>query len=532
MNRWSPKIAAVALTGLLVGGVRVEAQAQSTAQNQTSTPNQKAAQNQDDVHPIKAKKQRKQKKAYDLNANPLAGVQSKQPDKELYDKAMVAMKKGRYDVARLDLQTLLNTYPESEYRMRAKLSVGDTWYKEGGSAALTQAEAEYEDFITFFPDAPEAAEAKMKVADIYYDQMEKPDRDPINAEQAEKEYREMVNMFPDSSLIPRAKQRLRDVQEVLAEREFEIGSYYESREDYVAALARLETVADTYPLFSRSDQVLIGIGDAYAGQAHNISIISKMNGAIRERLHTMYEDKAAEAYAKVITRYPMAPHVEDARDRLVAMNRPVPEPTDAAIAESDAEERSRQPLHFTDKTLDLIRRGPTVVEAVHVGEPSLDDPKRVLAPEITKQSLVMYADAANVGKPVAPAQAVVPTGPNEPPRSDQPSAAPLQMQAPGAGTGVGVEVVNAPNSGAAPANTAAADPNALVNSVGPASTVVPEAEKPAEAPLQQNDIKPGENPSQGTDTVNGKAKKPKVNQSEESSSKKKKKKGLAKLNPF
>ena len=141
---------------------------------------------------------KKQKKPYNLNANPLANVQSKQPDKELYDKAMVAMKKGRYDVARLDLQTLLNTYPESEYRMRAKLSVGDTWFKEGGSAALTQAEAEYEDFITFFPNAPEAAEAKMKVADIYYQQMEKPDRDYTNAQQAEREYREMINMFPDS----------------------------------------------------------------------------------------------------------------------------------------------------------------------------------------------------------------------------------------------------------------------------------------------------------------------------------------------
>ena len=72
----------------------------------------------------------------------------------------------------------------------------------------------------------------------------------------------------------------------------------------------------------------------------------------------------------------MAPHVEDARDRLVAMNRPVPEPTQEAIAESDAEERSRQPVHFTDKTLGIIKHGPTVVEAVHVGEPSLDDPKR------------------------------------------------------------------------------------------------------------------------------------------------------------
>ena len=165
--------------------------------------------------------------------------QSKQPDKELYDKAMVALKKGRYDVARLDLQTLLNTYPDSEYRMRAKLSVGDSWFKEGGTAALTQAEAEYNDFITFFPDAPEAAEAKMKVGDIYYQQMEKPDRDYTNAQEAEKAYREMINMFPDSALIPRAKQKLRDVQEVLAERETQIGLYYESRENFVASIARL-----------------------------------------------------------------------------------------------------------------------------------------------------------------------------------------------------------------------------------------------------------------------------------------------------
>jgi outer membrane protein assembly factor BamD len=242
----------------------------------------------------------------------------------------------------------------------------------------------------------------------------------------------------------------------------------------------------------------------------------------------MYQDKAAAAYAKVITRYPMAPHVEDARDRLVAMNRPIPEPTEAAIAESDAEERSRQALHFTDKTMDIIKRGPTVVEAVHVGEPTITDPTRVLAPEITKQNIQLFTEAVNVGRPpAAPAPAAVPTGPNEPPRSDQPSTAPLQMQGPGAGTGVGVEVVSAP------ASAAVADPNALVKPVVPPNSVLPEADRPAEAPVQVNDIKPGEVPQQGNDaTAGGKTKKPKVDQSEESSSKKKKKKGLAKLNPF
>ena len=497
MKRFSKKFAVLALVMLVFAGV--------TAQAREKAP--------------------KHKKKVDLSANPLGNVESKQPDKTLYDKAMVALKKGRFDVARLDLQTLLNTYPDSEYRMRAKLSVGDSWFKEGGTAALTQAEAEYNDFITFFPDAPEAAEAKMKVGDIYYQQMEKPDRDYTNAQEAEKAYRDMINMFPDSALIPRAKQKLRDVQEVLAERETQIGLYYEGRENYNASIARLRTVVETYPLYSKSDQALLAIGDAYAGEAHNVQIAPNLPGAIRERLMTVYLDRAAASYDKVITRYPMAPHVEDARDRLVAMNRPVPEPTQAAIAESDAEERSRQALHFTDKTLGLIKRGPTVVEAVHVGEPSLNDPKRTFAPEVTKENLAMFNDAANAGKAAAPEAAAKPTGVNEPPRTDQPSSAPLQMEAPAGGTGVGAEIVSAPSG------TPAADPNALVKPVGPTSTALPAADKPAEAPLQVNEIKPGTAPTQPTEAA-GKHKKPKTDLSDESSSKKKKKKGLAKVNPF
>jgi outer membrane protein assembly factor BamD len=491
MNRLSMKIGALALAVLVLG---VSAQAKD--------------------------KKPKHKKNQDLSANPLANVASKQPDKELFDKAMVALKKGRFDVARLDLQTMLNTYPDSEYRMRAKLAVGDSWFKEGGTAALTQAEAEYKDFITFFPQAPEAAEAQMKVADIFYQQMEKPDRDYLNAQRAEQEYRAMINQFPDSTLVPRAKQKLRDVQEVLAERETQIGLYYGSRENFSASIARLQTVVDTFPLYSKSDQALLGIGDAYAGQARAVRIAPGLPNAVRERLAAVYQDRAATAYTRVITRYPMAPRVEDARDRLVAMNRPVPEPTAEAVAESDAEERSRQALHFTDKTLGLIKHGPTVVEAVHVGEPSLEDPKRTLAPDVTKQNIALFSEAMNAGKPAAAAGAATPTGANEPPRSDQPSTAPLQLEKPEGGTGVGVQIVNAPT----------ADPNAVIKPVGPTSTALPAAEKPSEAPDQVNEVKPGSTPAQST--ADAKKKKPKADLSDESSSKKKKKKGLSKINPF
>ncbi|HKV54044.1 MAG TPA: outer membrane protein assembly factor BamD, partial [Candidatus Binataceae bacterium] len=432
---------------------------------------------------------RHKKKDFDLKKNPLANVKSEQPDLILYNKAMQQMKKGHYDVARLDLQTLLNTYcPDSQYCMRAKLSVGDTWFKEGGTAAMMQAEAEYKDFIVFYPDAPEAAEAQMKVADIYYDQMEKPDRDYTNADQAEQEYRNMINQFPDSPLVPRAKQRLRDVQEVLAEREFEIGAYYQSVQNYNAAIARLETVADTYPLFSKSDQVLIAIGDSYEGEARNVQLAAQVPGAVRERLVGEYENRAAAAYDKVIARYPMAPHVEDARDRLVAMNRPIPTPSQAAIAESDAEERSRQPLHFTDSLFGLIKRGPTMVEAAHVGDPSLTDPSRTLATEVNKQNTDLFIQARDAGKPAQPAVAATPTTANEPPRSDRPNEAPVLNGAPAEGTTMGVQIVSAPNS--TPGDAApAANPNALVQPITNNTAALPPVEKPGEAPTQINDIK-------------------------------------------
>ena len=71
-------------------------------------------------------------------------------------------------------------------------------------------------------------------------------------------------------------------------------------------------MVDTYPLYSKSDLALLAIGDAYAGEARAVQM-ARLPGAVKERLRSMYLDKAAAAYTKVIMRYPMAPRVEDAK---------------------------------------------------------------------------------------------------------------------------------------------------------------------------------------------------------------------------
>jgi outer membrane protein assembly factor BamD len=510
------------------------------------------------------------------SSNPLAGLDSKQPDKELYDKAMTALKKGHFDVCRLDLQTLLNTYPDSEYQMRAKLAIGDSWFKEGGSAAYTQAESEYKDFITFFPNVPEAAEAQMRVADIYYMQMEKPDRDYTNVQRAEQEYRQMINQFPDSPLIPRAQQHLRDVQEVLAQREFEIGSFYAARENWSASIARLQTVADTYPLFSHSDSTLIQLGDDYEAQARAVMLPTfHIPPAAKEKLTAIYNEQAAAAYSKVVTKYAMAPRVEDAKDRLIALGRPIPEPTPEQLAESQAEEESRVPVKLTQRAVLLFSKAPSTVAAAHVGQPTMTDPAPTLATQVNKATLTAYNSAVAGTTAAAPAPAVSADIQNgtAPPRSDQPAPAPRLENLPeGGGTGVGAEIITAPsNSGgstapatapagnaapggdtttapptvngnptptAAPGIPTAAPDNGGLKPVGSSGTVaLPAVDKPAEAPSQVNDVKAAP-PAQVTTGTTSAAANPKkgdrgkYDDSTESSSKHKKKKGLDKLNPF
>ena len=475
-------------------------------------------------------------------SNPLADVKSKQPDKELYDKAMVAMSKGRYDVCRLDLQTLLNTYPESEYQMRAKLAIGDSWFKEGGTAAYTQAESEYKDFITFFPNQPEAAEAQMKVADIYFMQMEKPDRDYNDTLKAEAEYRQMIQQFPDSTLVPRAKQRLREVQEVLAEREYQIGSYYASRENYAGSIARLQTVVDTYPIYSKSDLALLTLGDAYAAEGQ---YAKKMNisPAAKERLVAVYNDRAAECYTKIVTRYPMAPHVEEAKERLIALNKPVPEPTPEALAENEAEMQSLINIKLKDRALLLIKTGPSTIQASRVGEPTMTDPKRTTAPEVSKQTMETFNAAVGIkpenGTTTATPAAV--TAGTAPPRTGDTGAVKLEDVPEGSGTEIGASIVSAPTSGTVPANgeqPAAGVPGAPASAplpaVGPAdATPLPPAEKAAEGAPQVNDVQnAGGNTAATPAATTGKTPKPAYDSSADSSSKHKKKKGLDKLNPF
>src|SRR6201987_4521485 len=181
---------------------------------------------------------------------------TQQPDKVLFDKAINDMEHSRFEVARLLLQNLINTYDTSEFLAKAKLAIADAWYREGGAHGLAQAEAEYKDFILFYPNMEESAESQFKVCNIHYKQMDKADRDVAQAQRAEDECRQVLVQFPSSKFAKQAEQLLRNVQEVIADKEFLAGDFYHHKGIFPAAANRFSYLSQQYPLYSSADQAL------------------------------------------------------------------------------------------------------------------------------------------------------------------------------------------------------------------------------------------------------------------------------------
>ncbi|HWR51932.1 MAG TPA: outer membrane protein assembly factor BamD [Bryobacteraceae bacterium] len=315
-------------------------------------------------------------KKYD---NPIT-KDTQQPDKVLFDKAIKDIEKGRYEIARLTLQTLINTYDQSEFLAKAKLAVADSWYRESGSHGLAQAEAEYKDFILFYPTMEEAAEAQEKVCNIHYRQMEKADRDPTHAVRAEEECRQVLVQFPNSRFAPKAQQTLREIQEVLALGEYRVGTFYHTKGVYYASANRLNGLTQHYPLFSQADDALWKLGDSYS------------------RMGPRFRDRASEAYAKLIRDYPLSSLVPDAKQRLTQMEQPIPEPDPVALARMKYELENRKEPGMMSHFWGIFRKSPDVSLAAKSGTPVMESlrPTTPVTVQASQQAAAAAAAQADV----------------------------------------------------------------------------------------------------------------------------------------
>jgi outer membrane protein assembly factor BamD len=284
--------------------------------------------------------------------NPI-GKDTEQPDKVLFDKAIRDIEKGRYEVARLTLNTLMNTYDTSEFMAKAKLAIADSWMREGGSHGKAQAEAEYKDFILFYPTMEESSEAQEKVCMIHYEQMEKADRDGNHALRAEDECRNLLLQFPNSKFAPRVAQRLRNIQEVIADGEFRVGEYYFKKGSFPSASNRLEKMVNHFPVFSKADSALFMTGQSYG------------------KLGPRFKDQSASAYQRIVRDYPLSAWVDKAKQALKEMEKEIPEPDPVAVARMKYENENYVKPGMMAPVKSIFSKSPDVRLAAKSGNPAM-----------------------------------------------------------------------------------------------------------------------------------------------------------------
>ena len=278
---------------------------------------------------------------------------TQQPDKVLFDKAVKDIEKGRYEIARLSLNVLINTYDTSEFLAKAKLAVADSWYREGGSHGYAQAEAEYKDFILFYPTMEEAPEAQDRICSIHVKQMEKADRDTVQALRAEQECRLLITTYPNSKFAPRAEQKLREIQEALAEGESLVARYYNKRGSNPAAANRFAGVITQYPLYSGAADALWLQADSY----------SKMGKNFRAR--------TGEAYQRIVRDYPLSKWVDPSKKKLKEMEMDIPEADPVAVARMQYEKENYVRSGVIKRSTAFITRGPDMSHAAKSGAPAM-----------------------------------------------------------------------------------------------------------------------------------------------------------------
>lgn len=494
--------------GIAVLFAPLATQAQTTSQSNpptatlsnTPTPKDSAKAAKKDTPTRKSAKKKKDAGAAD---------DSVAPDKVLYDRALVDIKKGRHEVGRLNLQTLINTYPDSEYLAKAKLAIADSYFREGGTSNYTQAIAGYKDFIVFFPFLPEAPYAQIQVAMTHYREMEKPDRDRTEAKAAEEEFQTFLAKYPKDPLAPKATQHLRTVQEVLAEGDFRIGYYYYVKGDRRAAAGRLLSVTKRYPLYSKSDQALWMLGDIFEKSEK--------------------KEVASVYYSRIVRNYPLSPLVGDAKKKLVAFGVPVPQADPKSLAWMQAEAKApREHPGLMSKPMSLIRTGPgkETIAAAQTGDPNMEPETDTtsVADVLTGGGKATLAAGGASGSPGNTAVVEVAT-----PGTGASGGSTVETGDTGSGAAPAADSGNPPATGDAAA-TAATDPAGANPSATTGTTGAAPATDPAAPATSATSTDPNATGTTAADPNAKPADSSNTDASKDSTSKKKK--GLRKIIPW
>lgn len=179
---------------------------------------------------------------------------------ELYNEARAKLDEGSHKGAISDFEEVERRYPYSDLAIRAQVMAGFTAYK---AEEYDQAVSILERYVRMHPGDSSVPYAYYLMALCSYEQISDVGRDQKMTEQAMQALTEVIRRFPDTDYARDAKLKLDLTVDHLAGKEMEIGRYYQSRDEFLAAINRFRFVVENYQTTSHIPEALHRLVETY-----------------------------------------------------------------------------------------------------------------------------------------------------------------------------------------------------------------------------------------------------------------------------
>jgi len=204
-------------------------------------------------------------------------------DEVVWEAGQKAAAKQNWEAARQHYKRIVDGFPQSQHGPEARLALGDSYFKEGGTGNYILAISAYRDFLTLYPSHPKSDYAQYQVGEGFFLQKNGPDRDQTNTQKALGEFQRLLESYPASTYTEPARTRIHDCRQSLARAEHMAGTFYQkTRKAYRAAVARYEGLLSDYPDYEKLDEVLYQLAQCLIFMARKAEAAPQLDRLLSE----------------------------------------------------------------------------------------------------------------------------------------------------------------------------------------------------------------------------------------------------------
>jgi len=220
-------------------------------------------------------------------------------DQFLYERGVEAMKERRWTDAREYFVRLIDGYPQSRYRADARLGIGDVYLEQGTAESLVLAEAEFRDFLAFYPNGARADYAQYKLGMTHHKAMRAAGRDQTETRAAIRDLAAFMERFPDSPLREDVAAHLREAKDRLGESNFRVGLHYFRTRWYPGAIPRFRDLLRTDPEYTHRDEVYFYLAESLLKTENTAEALPYYERLIAEFESSDFLDEAGKRVAEI-----------------------------------------------------------------------------------------------------------------------------------------------------------------------------------------------------------------------------------------